>query len=197
MNRTAENKSTNRYTFHKVCTSIPGLDDIFYGGIDLSPLNINIMICGGDELRRTTFSLQLMYGISQHLKRIHNARCSEYHTPFIVPEYFSTRENSIYLEDLLLDMVISCSIRQITKYAVTDYDGKSLCIKFSDTFFNSESICAAYDDSIYDMHICHRLFLKTRMCTSVKGQYIIAIAQIRFISRHRMERQTVTIFSSR
>lgn len=149
MNRTAENKSTNRYTFHKVCTSILGLDDIFYGGIDLSPLNINIMICGGDELRRTTFSLQLMYGISQHLKRIHNARCSEYHTPFIVPEYFSTREDSIYLEDLLLDMVISSSIRQITKYAVTDYDGKSLCIKFSDTFFNSESICAAYDDSIY------------------------------------------------
>lgn len=142
-------KRSDRYSFHKVSTSIPGLDDIFYGGIDLYNRNINILIIGGDELRRTTFSLQLMFGISQYLKKIHNSKCTEYHHPFIVPEYFTTRKSSEYLEDLLLDMVISTSIQKITKYGVTDYDGKSLCINFSDTFFRGDPVCADYSESVY------------------------------------------------
>lgn len=150
MDRDANNKNrSDRYSFHKVSTSIPGLDDIFYGGIDFYARNINILIRGGDELRRTTFSLQLMYGISQYIKKIHNAKCSVYHKPFIVPEYFTTRADCVYLEDLLLDMVISSSIQKIAKYAVTDYDGKSLCIGFSDIFFRDEAICSNYADSIY------------------------------------------------
>ena len=150
MNRDTNNKKgADRYTFHKVCTSISGLDDIFYGGIDLYNRDINILIIGGDELRRTTFSLQLMYGISQYLKKIQNSKCTEYHHPFIVPEYFTTRKSSEYLEDLLLDMVISSSIQKITKYGVTDYDGKSLCINFSDTFFREDPVCADYSDSVY------------------------------------------------
>lgn len=50
---------------------------------------------------------------------------------------------------MLLDLVISSSIQKITKYGVTDYDGRSLCIKFSDTFFREDTICADYNDSIY------------------------------------------------
>lgn len=162
MNRDSDNtKETNRYAFHKVCTSISGLDDIFYGGLDLlSAQNLKILISGGDELRRTTFSLQLMYGISQYLKRIHNSRCTEYHIPFTIPEFFSTRKNGNYLEDLLLDMVISSSIQKITKFAVTDYDGKSLCFRFSDTFFDDDTICEHYDDSIFD-YLPPALFEKT------------------------------------
>lgn len=161
MNRDTNNiKETNRYTFHKVCTSISGLDSIFYGGIDLCTQNFNILIIGGDELRRTSFSLQLMYGISQYLKRIHNAKCTEYHIPFAIPEFFSTSKNGKYLEDMLLDMVISSSIQKITKYAVTDFDGKSLCFRFSDIFFEEEAICAHYEDSIF-AYLPPALFEKT------------------------------------
>lgn len=142
---TTKNTEAQKLTFHKVGTNICGLDDLLYDGVDISsPCNI-IFIKGNEDSERALFGMQLIYGLSQSIKKILPE--NEFNACF--PTFVSTIQDAAYVNDKLLDIIISSSITKLRNQRLSS--GKKYSNIFSKVFFDlSKTLCADFKPSLYD-----------------------------------------------
>ncbi|MDT3368712.1 MAG: hypothetical protein LIR40_08705, partial [Bacteroidota bacterium] len=137
---------------NKLKTHVIGFDNILYGGLQLryrfpqknietedpsqnKELNINessgvvIVIRGPRGVHKTTFALQLLYGLTQSL----NEEKIKKRDP--VSSFYSINKPIIQLNDMLLDHIISCVIYNKT--------GEYIKNKYSNTVHSYVSTCFA------------------------------------------------------
>lgn len=90
----------------KVSTFIEGIDQMLYDGLDLSRQHTLIVIRGGENTERSLLGLQMMYGIAQGM--------SKEVTP-VIPYFYTNYHDSGYVDDLLLDIIITKCIQKMTE----------------------------------------------------------------------------------
>ncbi len=113
----------SKYTKVKVSTFIDGLDQILYDGLDLSRNHTLIIIRGGEHTEKTLLGLQMMYGIAQDLNN------NEYP---VVPCFYTNHYSCEYINDLLLDIIITKCIQLMTILYVSNHNTGS----FQDNLFS-------------------------------------------------------------
>lgn len=117
--------------YSKISTGIPGLNDLFYGGMELSDQKRTLIIIkGGDRTEKTLLGLQLLYNLGLDLNR-------KLSYPY-KPLFISTVHNRQFLEDLLLDVVIASCSRRMTVNWVQNKGSRNMA--FTETFFNTDKI---------------------------------------------------------
>lgn len=102
-----KNTEAQEFTFHKVSTGILGLDCLLYGGLDLSAPFTVIFVKGDIDSERAMFGVQLMYGLAQSIKNILPEKDFEKN---YYPRFVSTIQDARYINDALLDTIVSSSI---------------------------------------------------------------------------------------
>lgn len=91
-------------------------------------VNIRIVIRGGENTERSLLGLQMMYGIAQGM--------SKEVTP-VIPYFYTNYHDSGYVDDLLLDIIITKCIQKMTELDVSGCLAKDFKDNlFSNTFFN-------------------------------------------------------------
>ncbi|NPD90879.1 hypothetical protein [Xylanibacter muris] len=124
--------------YNKIETGIYGFNKLLYGGLVIPhDENLLIVIRGGDDTEKTVFSLQLISSIAETFKRV---GCEKYKQI----NYYSNYLGKKYLEDLLLDILISSAIQKLTIQNVSrnNVSGKIL----SEFFFNINRIICTADN---------------------------------------------------
>ncbi|MDE7379138.1 MAG: hypothetical protein K2N13_09330 [Paraprevotella sp.] len=106
-----ESNKMNKYT--KVSTSIDGLDQILYDGLDLSRDHTLIIIRGGEYTEKTLLGLQMMYGIAQGLNNNESP---------VIPCFYTNHYSCEYINDLLLDIIITKCIQLMTMLHVSNHN---------------------------------------------------------------------------
>ena len=128
------------YLLKKIHTNVLGLDDMLFGGLDLTPDHTVIVIKSDEPIQGTLLGLQMLYGVAQSFKKIFKGNnikvgYSEKSPRFIYsfPDYddfmndktqyagaqVGNNDNKDYfLNDLLLDTIISFSIMRMTEQYV-------------------------------------------------------------------------------
>ena len=126
-------------------TNIPGFDELLYGGLDISSPCTVIFIKGEEDAERALFGMQFLYGLAQSIKDIlPEADFKKYY-----PNFISTVQDPAYINDVLLDIIISSSITRLRNQKL------SSDIKYSNTFSSvffdlNKILCAYFEPSLYD-----------------------------------------------
>ncbi len=123
----------------KIKTNIIGFDCLLFNGLDLTNERTIIAIQGGKETDRTLFGLQMLYGLGQSLSKCDIAESKLEGKPFL--QYRSNYHSKGYIEDLLLDNIISSCIRQMTELSVSTKDWSLISNGFSKEFFDVDKVC--------------------------------------------------------
>lgn len=136
---------------NKVVLDIAGLDALLYGGLYLPPDRTTVIaIKGGPQTDKTLFGLQLIYRVGLMLKEM--------------PYFYSECHDPAYLEDLLLDTVISSCIRSLINLDVQHADRDD--VDLARTFFNTEHLPTQMEEENsgipnlrqrIDQLICHEI----------------------------------------
>lgn len=104
---------------NKVKTNVLGLDDMLFGGLDLVPPHSVIVIKSDEPIQGTLLGLQMLYGIAQSLetfRREKNIPGTPLYKPFFISSFMENTDNRHkFLNDTLLDTIISLSILKITE----------------------------------------------------------------------------------
>lgn len=141
-----KNTEAQEFTFHKVSTGILGLDCLLYGGLDLSAPFTVIFVKGDIDSERAMFGVQLMYGLAQSIKNILPEKDFEKN---YYPRFVSTIQDARYINDALLDTIVSSSITILRNRKLSS-DSKYSAV-FSEFFFKLDNIlCKNFKPSIYD-----------------------------------------------
>lgn len=140
-----KDNEAQKLSFHKVRTNIPGFDELLYGGLDISSPCTVIFIKGEEDAERALFGLQLLYGLAQSIKDIlPEADFKKYY-----PNFISTVQDPAYINDVLLDIIISSSITQLRNQKLSSNIKYSST--FSSVFFKLDKIlCEDFEPSLYD-----------------------------------------------
>ena len=140
-----KDSEAQKLTFHKVCTNISGLDELLYGGLDISSPCTVILIKGDEDSERALFGVQLLYGLAQSIKDI----IPEDDFKAYYPNFISTIQDADYINDVLLDVIISSSITKLRNHKLSS--NVKYSNTFSSIFFNlGEILCADFEPSLYD-----------------------------------------------
>lgn len=133
----------------KIKTNIIGFDYLLYDGIDLTNNSTVIVVQGDKTTDRTLFGLQLLYGIGQSLSNDKKyEHCSE---KKVFLHYISNYLSEKFVEDILLDNVISSCIRRMTEMYVSNSNWAQLSNGFSSVFFDkSEILCKKTSHDFYE-----------------------------------------------
>jgi len=133
----------------KIKTNIIGFDYLLYDGVDLTNNTTVIVVQGDKTTDRTLFGLQLLYGIGQTLSKDKAyEHCSE-NKVFL--HYISNYLSESFVEDILLDNVISSCIRIMTEMYVSNNNWAQLSNGFSSEFFDkSEILCKKTSHDFYE-----------------------------------------------
>lgn len=116
----------NNDKYKKLKTLIPGLDKLFYGGLEIPEDKATIIVIKGNEqTAKTLFGIQLLNNLG--IQRNQS------------PSFYTTYETVAYLNDLLLDTIIAGGIRDLINKYVTTGSAQGIPA-FSHTFFNTDSI---------------------------------------------------------
>lgn len=122
----------------KVRTNIVGFDYLLFDGIDMTNERTVIAIQGGKETERTLLGLQMLYGLGQSLVEI-SPDCKLLEKgPFL--QFLSNYQSKSYIEDQLLDIIISSSISRMTELSVSKPNWSLLSNGFSSEFFNINKV---------------------------------------------------------
>lgn len=123
--------------FNKIETGIKGLDELLFKGLVIPDNgNMLILIRGNDNTEKTAMSLQLLHGIAQTFKKVHNTTTIYYHSNYLEKNY---------IEDLFLDILISTGIQHLTcsKLQGNKIEGH----RFTGAFFDiSKILCNQYEN---------------------------------------------------
>lgn len=133
--------------FNKVKTGIDGFDTLLFKGLVIPDKeNMLVVIRGDDNTEKTAFSLQLIHGIAQAFKKERGSAHINYYCNYLDKEY---------LEDLLLDMLIASTIRQLTQFKLQGNEVKGCCLTKS-LFEMSDILHNQYDNKreIVTPHDC-------------------------------------------
>lgn len=141
-----ENKDIlEKRMLRKIPTHISGLDKLLYDGVEMSADPTVIAIQGDDITDRSLLGFQMLYGMGQSIVKI--TKNLEKYNLF----YFSSLQETEYLNDMFLDTVIATSIGQLTQNYLSGKLGQLLSNQFASTFFDlSKVLCRAYDKNIYE-----------------------------------------------
>lgn len=133
----------------KVRTNIVGFDYLLFDGIDMTNERTVIAIQGGKETERTLLGLQMLYGLGQSLVEI-SPDCKLLEKgPFL--QFLSNYQSKSFIEDQLLDIIISSSISRMTELSVSTPNWSLLSNGFSSEFFNTEKVqCQDTCPSFYE-----------------------------------------------
>lgn len=114
--------------FGKMKTGINGLDALLFGGLDLTQDHVVVAIKSEEPIHGTILGLQMLYGVTQSLRE-EQKKCKTVdkyvqeegqNAPLFISTYLNNdKENSSFLNDLLLDTVISSCIQKMTKNYVS------------------------------------------------------------------------------
>ena len=130
---------------NKVKTNVLGFDDMLFGGLDLTPDHSVIVIKSDEPVQGTLLGLQILYGIAQSLDTFRREKnipdYPSYGAHFISSFMEGKSDYCKFLNDMLLDTIISLSILKMTeKYVELPKDVNSkfpkLCNVVSRLFFN-------------------------------------------------------------
>ena len=137
------------YLLKKIPTNVLGFDDMLFGGLDLTPDHTVIVIKSDEPIQGTLLGLQMLYGVAQSFRKLFKDKnikvgYSENSPRFIYtfPDYDdlmnddalyaginignNERAKDYFLNDLLLDTVISLSIMRMTeRYVGTHSDDEN------------------------------------------------------------------------
>lgn len=119
----------------KIKTNVLGFDYLLFDGLDLTMPRTVIVIQGDHTTERTLFGLQLLYGIGQSLLE---RGCSLKEGPFL--QYMSNYQSHMFINDLLLDNIISSCICRMTELSVSVQNWTQLSNGFSSEFFTKDRI---------------------------------------------------------
>lgn len=122
----------------KVRTNITGFDYLLFDGLDLMNERTVIAIQGSKETERTLFGLQMLYGLGQSLANKF-PNCELKKGPFL--QFLSNYLSKDFIEDKLLDIIISSCIKKMTELSVSTTNWSLLSNGFSTEFFNTDKIC--------------------------------------------------------
>lgn len=104
---------------NKVKTNIRGFDEMLFGGLDLVPDHSVIVIKTDEPVQGTLLGLQMLYGIAQSLELFEREKTpqlgSPYKAHFISTYIEDCNDQHAFLNDLLLDNIISLSIQKMTE----------------------------------------------------------------------------------
>lgn len=128
---TIKNKDIG-HIYQKISTNILGLDRLLYDGLDLKEDGNIILIRGEIGNEKTLFGMQLLYGVAQSIDSLNLEK--EIHHCF-----FSTYADEKYLNDGLLDMVISSGIQNMTDIAVSSPSKSRSINGFAKAFFKVDN----------------------------------------------------------
>lgn len=133
----------------KVRTNIEGFDYLLFDGIDMTNERTVIAIQGGKEAERTLLGLQMLYGLGQSLVN-NSPDCKLLEKgPFL--QILSNYQSKSFIEDQLLDIIISSSISRMTELSVSTPNWSLLSNGFSSEFFNTEKVqCQDTCPSFYE-----------------------------------------------
>ncbi len=130
-----------RTILEKISTRVPGLDELLFGGLNLSEDNNLIIIKGDESIDKTLLGIQIGYGIAQSLSII------EGNTNSLEVNIISNYHKEKYLNDLLLDTLIAhCTQKMIELKASinTDFSDNHLF----NAFFSSTPYIEYRNDNI-------------------------------------------------
>lgn len=128
---TIKNKDIG-HIYQKISTNILGLDRLLYDGLDLKEDGNIILIRGEIGSEKTLFGMQLLYGVAQSIDSL-NLEKEIHHC------LFSTYADEKYLNDGLLDMVISSGIQNMTDIAVSSPSKSRSINGFVKAFFKVDN----------------------------------------------------------
>lgn len=104
---------------NKVKTNVLGLDEMLFGGIDMVPAHSVIIIKSDEPVQGTLLGLQMLYGIAQSLeiyRRKKNIPDDIAYKPHFISSFMENEvSRDIFLNDMLLDTIISLSILKMTE----------------------------------------------------------------------------------
>ncbi len=104
---------------NKVRTNVLGLDEMLFGGIDMVPAHSVVIIKSDEPVQGTLLGLQMLYGIAQSLetfRRKKNLPYSIVYKPHFISSFMENDvDHKTFLNDMLLDTIISLSILKMTE----------------------------------------------------------------------------------
>ena len=104
---------------NKVRTNVFGLDEMLFGGIDMVPEHSVIIIKSDEPVQGTLLGLQMLYGIAQSLEKFRrrkNIPKGLAYKPLFISSFMENAESrELFLNDMLLDTIISLSILKMTE----------------------------------------------------------------------------------
>lgn len=143
--KTQNNKEAQKLAFHKVGTNIPGFDSLLYDGLDISAPCTVIFVKGEEDAERALWSAQMIYGLAQSIQKI--IPQNDYDKYY--PHFVSTVQDSKYINDVLLDIIISSSITTLRNKKLSS--NIELSNTFADEFFELDDVlCHDFEPSLYN-----------------------------------------------
>ena len=104
---------------NKVRTNVLGLDEMLFGGIDMVPAHSVVIIKSDEPVQGTLLGLQMLYGIAQSLetfRRKKNFPDGIAYKPHFISSFMENDvDHKTFLNDMLLDTIISLSILKMTE----------------------------------------------------------------------------------
>lgn len=103
---------------NKVKTNVLGLDDMLFGGLDMVPPHSVIVIKSDEPVQGTLLGLQILFGISQSLelfRRENNISDYPSYKAHFLSSFIENDNKCRFLNDILLDTIISLSILKMTE----------------------------------------------------------------------------------
>ena len=116
----------NKILFHgqKISTEIEGLDELLFGGLYLNSPNLHkkiqqslsIAVYGDRGTSKSLFAMQLLHGITKSVRKLKFKYGTDgVELKMLDPVFYSDNKNKENLSDMLLDFVISKSVRSIVE----------------------------------------------------------------------------------
>lgn len=141
----------------KIKTEVSGLDHLLFGGLNMGPDHVVVVIKSEEPIQGTLLGMQMLYGITQSTNGMKNAPQSYY---LSIAKGNGDYNNTKDINDLLLDTIIWQCIQKMTKNYVSTFktcgDLKDFGNEFTQFFFDTEQE-RTVPDSLYhiaDAMIC-------------------------------------------
>lgn len=136
----------SKYMYQEVKTNIIGLDRLLLNRLEIpKDGNVTIVIRGDEIMDRTCFGLQLLYGLGQSYDLLHEKHDAE---PVSL-RFVSACMSKPYLDDLLLDMLITTGVRYLTRRYVGSYMKHDQLNRFASAWFDmKEVLCLKHTEAI-------------------------------------------------
>ena len=172
------NNPDNNVFIQKMKTNVFGLDKLLFGGLNLVPDNSVIIVKCEDVGHGTLLGIQLLFGLSQSLKR---------KGVDITSLFISNHDDLNYLNSILLDTVISSVVLKMTNTYVSSPKGEDRKRKpfgFTNSFFimgknESDSVNKEIDiksDDI-DIKICEEGIYYSNRTHSLHERTLLSVQE--------------------